>query len=152
MHAISFQLSTINYQDPAAQSLPTLLRLSIAAASDTKGHACSGTVRLTSVPILANRLFAHNLRDPVAMQPSLVVELIADRRVFNLNCREADVAFRLARPTASVMGVMARRIGTLAHAPYAWRGMRCKVQSLPAISYEDAISHLPPTRWMELAS
>jgi hypothetical protein len=52
--------------------------------------------------------------DPVAMQLSLVVELIADSRVFNLNCREADVAFRLARPTASAMGVMARRIGTSA--------------------------------------
>lgn len=107
--------SAFNYQDPAAQSLPTLLRL-----LDCGGKRCQRACEL------GNRSphFGTNPREPavraqppdlVAMRLSLVVELIADSRVFNLNCREADVAFRLARPTASAMGVMARRIGTLAH-------------------------------------
>jgi hypothetical protein len=57
----------------------------IAAASDAEGHACLGTFCLTSGPILANPLFARDLRDPVALQPRLVAELILDRRNFNLN-------------------------------------------------------------------
>ena len=125
---------------------------SIATLVDSSGDPCAGTVRLTSVPILANHLFARNFRDLAVRYPNLVVELIPDSRDFNLTRREADIAVRLARPTAGGMSVKARRIGTLTYAAYASRHMtRRRMQSLPWITYEDSMSTLPHARWMERA-
>lgn len=121
-----------------------------AEAMERHYASCSGTVRLTTVPILANRLFARNSCHLASRHPSLVVELIPDSRDFNLTSREADVAVRLARPTAGGLSVKAQRIGILSYAAYASRdtpGRR--VQSLPWITYEDSMSHLPHARWME---
>jgi len=126
---------------------------SIAALVDGDGDACAGTVRVTAVPILANRLFVRNFGDLAARHPGLVVELIPDGRDFNLTRREADVAVRLARPGAGGVSVKTHRIGTLTYAAYAARDMpRRQVQSLPWITYEDSMSHLPHARWMERAA
>jgi DNA-binding transcriptional LysR family regulator len=100
---------------------------SIAALVD--GDTCSGTVRLTSVPILTNRLFTYKFGDLAARYPNLIVELIPDSRDFNLTRREADIAVRLARPATGGMSVKAHRIGTLTYGAY--------------------VSHLPQARWME---
>jgi DNA-binding transcriptional LysR family regulator len=80
---------------------------------------CLGTVRVTSVPILINRLFAGAARDLLGNHASLVIELIPDSRDYSLTRREADIAVRLARPTAGGMAVKARRIGTLRYAAFA---------------------------------
>jgi len=125
---------------------------SIAAIVDRNSDACSGTVRLTSVPILTNRLFARHFCDLAAKHPSLVVELIPDSREFNLSRRESDIAIRLARPTTGGISVKARRIGTLTYAAYASSTIPLEqIRSLPWITYEDSMSHLPQARWMEHA-
>ena len=114
------------------------------------GDTCSGTVRLTSVPILTNRLFTYKFGDLAARYPNLIVELIPDSRDFSLTRREADIAVRLARPATGGMSVKAHRIGTLTYAAYVSRGMpRRLVGPLPWISYDDSMSHLPQARWME---
>ena len=121
-------------------------------AALVRDDICSGTVRLTSVPILTNRLFACSFGDLAARYPNLVVELIPDSREFNLTRREADIAVRLARPASGGMSVKAHRVGTLYYAVYVSRDMpRRLVRPLPWISYEVSMSHLPHAKWMERA-
>jgi DNA-binding transcriptional LysR family regulator len=111
--------------------------------------ACAGTVRVTSVPILTNRLLARSARELIEQHPGLIVELIADSRDLSLTRREADVAVRLARPDAGGMNVKARRIGTIGYAPYAVRSASPREAGrLPWITYEEAMSHLPQARWI----
>src|SRR5262249_20129180 len=90
-------------------------------ATLVRGDACSGIVRLTSVPVLTNRLFASSFDDLAARYPNLVVELIPDSRDFNLTHREADIAVRLARPATGGMSVKAHRVGSLNYAAYVSR-------------------------------
>jgi DNA-binding transcriptional LysR family regulator len=111
--------------------------------------ACIGTVRVTSVPILTNRLFARSVRELIENHPGLIIELIPDSRDLSLTRREADVAVRLARPTTGGMNVKARCIGTFVYAAYAARSTSLReVGRLPWITYEDAMSHLPQARWI----
>lgn len=126
---------------------------SIAATMAGDSDAYAGTVRLTTVPVLANRLFAHRFHRLAARYPSLVVELIPDSRDFSLTRREADMAVRLARPSAGGLAVKASRIGNLAYAAYVSRDLPARrVGALAWVTYEDAMSHLPHARWMERAA
>ena len=54
-------------------------------------------------------------------------------------------------PIITRYGTKARRIGKLRYAAYASGAMR-QVRSLPWISYEDSMGHLPHARWMEQAA
>ncbi len=74
---------------------------------------CAGTVRLTSVPLLVNRLLVPALPGLLDRHPALNLELVADPSDLSLRRREADIALRLARPRSGGRSVLARRIGTL---------------------------------------
>jgi DNA-binding transcriptional LysR family regulator len=106
--------------------------------------APAGTVRLTAVPILANRLLIPAVPRLVARHPRLRLELIAEPRNLSLTRREADIALRLARPESGV--ALTRRIGRLAYAVYGPR--RRKADALAWITYEEGLSHLPQARWI----
>ncbi len=103
-----------------------------------------GVVRLTTVPILANRLLVPALPKLCAAYPLLQVELIAESRNLHLTRREADIAVRLARPEAGT--ALVRRIGQLDYAVYGPR--RGAADDLPWITYEDGLGHLPQARWI----
>ncbi len=125
----------------------------IAESLGSDRHACGGTVRLTSVPILINRVLAPAVEDLIGQHPQLVIELIPDSRDYSLTLREADIALRLARPTAGGTKVKARRIGRLDFAIYASRGYSAREGGrLPWISYEDAMAHLHQAQWMARAA
>ncbi|MGI9409270.1 MAG: LysR family transcriptional regulator, partial [Hyphomicrobiaceae bacterium] len=109
-----------------------------------------GTVRMTAVPILVNRLFARNFGALSVRNPGVQLELIPDSRDLSLTRREADIAVRLARPSTGGMAVKTSRIGTLSYAAYAANDITPKYsKALPWITYENAMSHLPHARWME---
>jgi DNA-binding transcriptional LysR family regulator len=80
-------------------------------------QAVAGTVRLTSVPLVVNRLLVPSLPALAAAHPLLRLELIAESRNLSLTKGEADIALRLARPRGGGT-VVARRIGRLAYAVY----------------------------------
>lgn len=105
----------------------------------------AGTVRLTSVPIVVNRVLVPALPRLLRDHPQLRVELIAEPRDLSLTKREADIALRLARPRKDLRAV-ARRIGRLDYAVY--RPARESGGPLPWITYEDAMADLPQWRWM----
>lgn len=59
----------------------------------------TGELRVTASQSLAYGVLADEIARFNARHPGIVVELLVDDRVFDLSRREADVAFRAARPT-----------------------------------------------------
>lgn len=116
-------------------------------AAVTNGHAAEdgpfGTVRLTAVPILVNRILVPAVPALIARHPGLRLELVADRRNASLSRREADIALRLSRPQADAAALV-RRIGRLDYAAYAPAGV--DATGLPWIGYDEASAHLPQAR------
>lgn len=111
-------------------------------------HEISGSVRLTAVPVLINRLVVPALPELQARHPRLRLDLIADSRNASLTRREADIALRLARPETG-RSVLARRLGQLDYAVYGARDG--SPPRLPWITYEEGLAHLPQARWIEMA-
>jgi DNA-binding transcriptional LysR family regulator len=107
----------------------------------------AGSVRLTAVPVLVNRLLVPAASALRAKYPGLRLELIADSRNASLTRREADIALRFARPDSG-RAVLARRIG---HVGYALYGPRRKAKTLPWLTYDESFAHLPQARWIEQA-
>ncbi len=118
-----------------------------AAVSTVSGRDArvAGTVRITAVPLIVNRILVPALRPLLDMHPDLRIELIAEPRDLSLTKRQADIAIRLARP-GKELGVLTRRLGDLAYAVYGPAGT--PVDALPWITYEDGMAHLPQNRWM----
>lgn len=81
----------------------------------------AGLVRLTAVPVLANRLVIPALPQLREKYPRLQMELISEVRNVNLTRREADLALRLARPEAGG-SILTKRLGNLAYAVTARGG------------------------------
>jgi DNA-binding transcriptional LysR family regulator len=116
----------------------------IASAVAVGDAAPSGTVRLTAVPILVNRLLVPALARFQSRYPGIRLDLVAEPRDLNLTRREADIALRLARPQHGTM--LARRVGSLDYAVFATRSGSGR--SLPWLAYEDSYAHLPQARWL----
>ena len=114
--------------------------------------ACVGAVRLTSVPIIVNRLLTPKLGKLLDAHPKLEIQFVPESRDFSLTRREADLALRLARPKTGGTRVKARRIGQLEFAVYiacdcaADEGMK-----MPWITYDDTMAHLPQAQWVARA-
>ncbi len=108
-----------------------------------------GTVRLTAVPLVVNRVLIPALPSFLAAHPGLTVELTPDARDLSLTRREADLALRLARPKVGGGDVLAQRIGRLSYAAfYAANLKQQQAESLPWITYDDGMAHLPHARWL----
>ncbi len=105
----------------------------------------AGTVRVTSVPILANHVLVPALSRLLTDHPRLRVELIAEPRDMSLTKREADIALRLARPEKEIRAV-ARRIGHLDYAVYG--PSRKGSEPLRWITYDDGMADLPQYNWL----
>ncbi len=70
----------------------------LTAAVKGADTAVGGTVRVTAVPILVNRVLVPAARELLTLHPGLRVELVAESHDLSLTRREADIALRLARP------------------------------------------------------
>ncbi len=112
----------------------------------------AGTVRISAVPFVVNRILVPALATLSARHPDLVVELAPEARNIDLTKREADLAVRLARPASGGFSTIAKRIGSLAFDLY---GAACSehdgAHSLKWITYTDDHVSLPQARWLENA-
>lgn len=109
----------------------------------------SGTVRLTSVPIIVDRVLVPAASILLERHAGLQLELIGDARDFSLTRREADLALRLARPKTGGTRLTTRRVGSLRYGVYA--SLSCsprEARSLPWITYDETMAHLPQARWI----
>jgi DNA-binding transcriptional LysR family regulator len=109
----------------------------------------SGTVRVTSVPILVNHVLVPAAQTLLKRHPELHLEFVGDTRDLSLTRREADLALRLARPKSGGTKVTARRVGTVRYDVYA--SASCSVRDakvLPWVTYDETMAHLPQARWI----
>ena len=108
-----------------------------------------GKVRITSVPLVINRLLVPSLPRLAAAHPGLTVELVPDARALSLTRREADLAIRLARPTTGGSRVTARRIGMLSYGVFTAKSAGISGRhGLPWITYDETMAHLPQAKWL----
>jgi len=121
-------------------------------APSSAGDMISGTVRVTSVPIIVNHILVPSAHLLLKRHPRLRLETVGDAKNLSLTRREADLALRLARPKTGGTKVMARRVGTLRYAAYA--AASCcprEATTLPWITYDETMAHLPQARWITAA-
>ena len=118
---------------------------SVAGADDL----VSGTVRVTSVPIIVGHILVPAAQALLKRHPKLQLELVADPRDLSLTRRETDLALRLARPKTGGTRVLARRVGTLRYGVYAPASCSMRdAKILPWVTYDEAMAHLPQARWI----
>lgn len=120
----------------------------IGSASGTDTATIAGTVRLTTVPVVANRILVHELAGVLKKHPSLQIEILPDSRDYSLTRREADLALRLSRPTTGGTRIKARRIGALAYGIYAAATQAGDPDALGWITFDEAMAHVPQARWI----
>ena len=118
---------------------------SVEGAVSGADRAAAGTTRVTSVPVLVNRVLVPALPSLLDAHPALHVELVAEPRDLSLTKRQADIALRLARPRGELRAV-AKRIGQLDYAVYG--AAERHADGLPWITYDEAMADLPQGRWI----
>jgi DNA-binding transcriptional LysR family regulator len=119
------------------------------AALASTGELISGTVRVTSVPIIVNHILIPSAQMLLKHHPQLRLEFVGDARALSLTRREADLALRLTRPKTGGTKVIARRVGTLRYGVYAAASCSARdAATLPWVTYDEALAHLPQARWI----
>lgn len=107
--------------------------------------AAIGEVRVTSIPLVINRILVPALDRLTNAHPGLRLQLVAEPRNLSLSRREADIALRFSKPDKE-QSVIARR---LAHIDYAVYGSsRKRKGSQPWITYDEGMSSLPHVLWI----
>lgn len=130
-----------------AERMLAEINLLKSAAAGMDGSV-TGAVRVSSIPLIVNRILIPALRDLYSAHPQLRIEAVAEPRNISLTRREADIALRMARPDRENK-VVTRRIAKL---PYAVYGpSRRRARSLPWITYDMNMAGLPHVAWIEKA-
>ncbi|WP_299691708.1 LysR family transcriptional regulator [uncultured Tateyamaria sp.] len=127
----------------------TLIRETLGRAA----HAVTGTVRISAVPIVVNRMLVPALGLLAARHPDLCVELVPTSDNLDLSRREADLAVRFARPASGGLRTKAQKLGALSFdifVPNAATGDQAA--QLRWITYDDAHADLPQARWLDAAA
>lgn len=110
----------------------------------------SGTVRLTAVPFLLNRLLAPNLPLFSYRHPDLKVSLIPDSQNLSLTRREVDVALRFGEPHEGGSAVLTRKIGRIVFSVFTVKdAMEVAPEHRPWLIYDPVAAHLPQAAWTE---
>lgn len=117
------------------------------------GARVAGSVRVSSVPIIVNRILVPNIAALIRRHPELTVDLVPAPDNLDLSKREADLAVRFARPATGGLRTKAQKLGELAFGGYAPAAIAVdKSESLGWITYDEASSELPQARWLEEAA
>jgi len=127
--------------------------LAVREISSRNADWVTGCVRVSSVPIIVNRVLVPNLKTLIGRNPHLTIELVPTSNNLDLSKREADLAVRFARPAEGGLRTMAQKLGELTFGAYSPSSLALKEsQSLGWITYDDAYSDLPQARWLEEAA
>ncbi|SNZ19226.1 LysR family transcriptional regulator [Cohaesibacter gelatinilyticus] len=122
------------------------------AADALIGHETplSGTVRVTAVPFLLNRLLMPWLAEFSAEHPGLNVSLIPDSKNLSLSRREADIALRFGDPEEGGDAVLAQKIGSVVFSVFtAKTKTQLAYEERPWLGYDPIATHLPQAKWTQ---
>jgi DNA-binding transcriptional LysR family regulator len=123
------------------------------ACSDRAADHVSGVVRITSVPIIINRVLVPQIGKIARRHPHLTVELVPNSNNLDLSKREADLALRFARPDGGGLRIKAQKLGELRFGVYVSRKLSDdEAENLGWITYEDTSASLPQAQWLEKAA
>ena len=119
----------------------------IRAVSGEGAQSATGTVRVSSVPVIVNRFLVPNLAALKHLHPNLTIELVPTSGNLDLSKREADLALRFARPSDGGLRTKAQKLGELSFAAYAASFTTPEEEKeLRWITYDEANLHLPQAR------
>jgi len=104
-----------------------------------------GKVRVTSIPLMVNRVLIPALPKLVVPRPDLQIEIAAETRVLNIIHREADIALRMTKPPDSAR-LVARKVGELRYAVYGPNG--AKASDLRWISQGSVFGNVLQSEWI----
>lgn len=116
----------------------------VAAFSIDANEQSEGAVRVTAVPMITAHVLAPALKLLRELAPGVIVELVGTQENLSLTRREADIALRLARPSAG--SFLARRVATLSYGVLVRRGS--ERESLPWVGFDETLADLPEARWL----
>lgn len=111
-----------------------------------------GTVRLTTLEMIAARVIAPALPDLAALHPGLVLEIIVDNRTLDLTRRDADIALRLGRPSEG--SLKGKRVAMISYGLYGAAGRdwdwatNPSLTGRPLIAPDSSIATIPEARWL----
>lgn len=126
--------------------------IAIRERAEQLAEALSGVVRVTSVPIIINRILVPNFDSFKRQHPGLTVELVPESRNVDLSKREADLAVRFSRPVLGGLQVKAQKLGALEFGAYVPSSVGTdEADKLSWIGYDDARASLPQARWLNAA-
>ncbi len=113
----------------------------------------TGVVRISSVPVIVNRILVPRLGSLRELHPGLTVELVPESRNLDLSKREADLAIRFSRPNTGGLQTKARKIGELRFAVFGPANVSLnELDRLPWIGYDDTHRSLPQAKWLRAVS
>lgn len=110
-----------------------------------------GTVRITAVPVIINRVLVPSLHALQDRHPDLTIELIPEQRNLNLTRREADLAVRFARPVQGGSEVQTQKLGEMDFALYKPAAIS-NPHTASWIQYDDTHAYLPQAKWLQAAA
>ncbi len=122
------------------------------AADALIGHetALSGTVRVTAVPFLLNRLLMPWLVEFSSEHPGLNMSLIPDSKNLSLSRREADIALRFGDPREGGDAILAQKIGSVVFSAFTAKvKTEIAYEERPWLGYDPIASHLPQAKWTQ---
>jgi len=122
-------------------------------ALGSENLSVSGTVRVTSVPVIVNHVLVAGLQPLLDSQPSLQIELIPESRSLSLTEREVDIALRLSRPLTGGNRIKSKKLAELRCSVYS-NSQQSSVESTlqPWIIFDDTLAHLATDRWLRRAA
>lgn len=115
-------------------------------AADHSRDSQAMTLRITSVPIIVNRILLPSLAGLRATHPGLQVDLLPEARTLDLTAHEADLALRFARPETGGHALHARRLGALRFAAFA-PASAPRPETLGWIGYASPSTATPQAQW-----
>jgi DNA-binding transcriptional LysR family regulator len=116
--------------------------------SQVGAQRVAGQVRISVARVLADGFLAERLGALTRQHPALELEIVATSRNVSLARREAEIALRLARPSAGEL--LARRIATLDYGCYASPDYKQRVdcgEPPVFIAFDDAHDYVPEAAW-----
>lgn len=158
--ALFLRSATGRYEptDAALQILPRaqaieLENLAISERTGGVGRDVTGRVRISSVPLIVNRMLVPNIWSLAGRYPNLTVELVPAPKNLDLSKREADLAVRFARPKDGGLRIKAQKLGEIAFGAYSARSVATEqLSTLGWITYAETHGDLPQARWLEIAA
>lgn len=108
--------------------------------------ALAGTVRVTTVDLLAPAVIVPAVARLREQHPGISVELVPDSRLLSLSKREADIALRPSRFRGQE--IHARRVGRIRLGVYAARDAVESGAPLPLVTTLEDQAHLPESTWL----